>query len=161
MSWIKREFLHILPIFLFFLISFTLINWVEALLFEERGITPFRFGEIALAAALIAKIVLVADHLRCIDHFKRSPLIYTIFWKTSFYWTLLLIVRFAIRLVPYLFGKEGFATDFATFSNHFDWRIFVSIQFYYLMLLFVFVTFQELTVKIGVKAMKQLFFGKS
>ena len=158
--WLKREFLHILPIFLFFLISFTLINWIQAYLFERVGVTPFKFLEVAIAAALIAKIVLVADHLPIIHLFRKQPLIYGIFWKTGFYWILLLIVRLAVRFVPFLFDSgtsfQNAVDRFIAISN---WNLFISIQLYYLMLLFIFVTFEELAFKIGTRKMRRLFFG--
>lgn len=140
---------------------FTLINWTEAFLFKRDGITPFGFLEVAIAAALIAKIVLIVDHLPLIRLFRTKPLAYGIIWKTTLYWVLLLIVRLAIRFVPYLFGSDdGFRDDLSLFIEHLDWNLFTSIQIYYLMLLFIFVTFQELTYKIGPAKMRRLFFGK-
>ena len=160
-SFVKREFLHVVPIFLFFLVFFTLINWTEAFLFKRSGITPFGFLEVAIAAALIAKIVLVVDHLPLIQLFRTKPLAYNIVWKTAIYWVLLLIVRLAIRFVPYLFEVDGgFREDWEIFIEHVNWNLFTSIQVYYLMLLFIFVTFQELTYKIGPAKMRKLFFGK-
>lgn len=158
---IKREFFHVLPIFLFFLVSFTLINWTESFLFRRSGITPFGFLEVAIAAALIAKIVLVVDHLPLTHLFRKRPLAYNIVWKTAIYWVLLLIVRLAIRLVPFLFKTDGgFREDLNLFIDQLNWNLFISIQAYYLMLLFIFVTFQELTFKIGPAKMRHLFFGK-
>ena len=117
--WIKKEFYHILPIFFFFLVFFTLINWIEAFLFERMGVTPFGFIEIAIAAALIAKIVLIVDHIPIIQLFRKRPLIYIIFWKTAVYWILLLLVRFCIKFTPFLFGQEG---TFKRTSNDFSIR---------------------------------------
>ncbi len=161
LSAIKREFFHILPVFLFFLVFFTLINWTEIFLFKRSGITPFGFLEVAIAAALIAKIVLVVDHLPWIHLFRTKPLAYSIVWKTAIYWVLLLIVRLAIRFVPFLFETDtGFREDLDLFIDQLNWNLFISIQVYYLMLLFIFVTFQELTFKIGSAKMRRLFFGK-
>ncbi|HUD00701.1 MAG TPA: hypothetical protein VMR37_00075 [Rhabdochlamydiaceae bacterium] len=158
---IKREMLRILPIFLFFLVSFTFINWVEAYLFEGIGVTPFRFLEVTIAAALIAKISLVVDHTRLIKLFRKKPLAYDILWKITVYWIILLIVRLLIRFVPFLFGPDhNFMDDFMSFRTHMNWHLFISLQAYYLMLLFIFVTLQELTFKIGTKKMRRLFFGK-
>jgi hypothetical protein len=160
-SFIKREFFHVIPIFLFFLVSFTLINWTESFLFKRSGITPFGFLEVAIAAALIAKIVLVVDHLPLIRLFRTKPLAVGILWKTAIYCVLLLIVRLAIRFVPHLFKDDsGFRGDLALFIEQLNWNLFISIQVYYLMLLFIFVTFQELTYKIGPAKMRRLFFGK-
>ncbi len=159
--FLKREFLHVLPIFLFFLVFFTLINWTEVFLFKRVGISPFGFLEVAIAAALIAKIVLLVDHLPLVRLFRTKPLAVGILWKTALYWVLLLIVRLCIRFAPYLFKTDdGFRADLELFINHVDWNLFISIQIYYLMLLFIFVTFQELTYKIGPAKMRRLFFGK-
>jgi hypothetical protein len=161
LGWIKKEVLHVIPIFLFFLFFFTLINWMEAFLFEGMGVTPFRFLEVAIAAALIAKIVLVVDHLPLIHLCRKRPLAYVICWKTGIYWVLLLVVRLVIRFVPFLFGGgDHFIEDLIRFYSAVHWNIFLSIQGYYLMLLFIFVTFQELTFKIGPEKMRHLFFGK-
>lgn len=158
--WLKKELLHILPIFIFFLVSFTLINWLEAFLFEHMGVTPFRFAEVAIAAALIAKVVLVVDHWTLINRYRNKPLIYPILWKTAFYWVILLVVRLLIRLVPFLVGaRDHFEWGWDRFLSHMNWNLFTSVQFYYLLLLFVFVTFQELTFKLGASKMRKLFFG--
>ena len=159
-SWIKRELFHIVPIFAFFLISFTLINWVEAFLFEHMGVTPFRFAEVALAAALIAKVVLVVDHWSLTNRYRNRPLIYPILWKTVLYWFILLVVRFLIRLIPFLVGAhDRFEGEWDQFLRNNNWNLFISIQFYYLLLLCIFVTFQELTLKLGSTKMRRLFFG--
>ncbi len=159
--FIRKEFLHVLPVFLFFWVSFTLINWTEVFLFKRVGITPFGFLEVTIAAALIAKIVLIVDHLPLIRLFRTKPLAHNILWKTAIYWVLLLIVRLSIRFVPYFFkADDGFREVFFSFIDELDWNLFSSIQVYYLMLLFIFVTFQELTYKIGPHKMRRLFFGK-
>ncbi len=155
MVWMKEKLLHILPVFLFFLVFFTLINWIEAFLFEKHGITPFRFFEVAIAAFLIAKIVLVVDLLPIVHRFRSRPLIYPILWKTAFYWVILLVVRFGIEFLPMIFEN----IDYKEVVNRINWNLFISIQAYYLMLLFIFVTFQELAYKIGPRKMRQIFFG--
>ena len=156
----RRKVLHILPIFLFFLFFFTLINWIEAYLFENNGIRAYRFIQVVLAAALIAKIVLVVDHLPITNRFRKHPLAYSILWKTFFYWIILFLVRFLIRFVPFFWADpHDLDYDLIRFLENVEWNVFFSIQAYYLMLLFVFVVFDELIHKIGVKKARQLFFG--
>lgn len=159
--WVKKEILHVVPVFLFFLFFFTLINWIETFLFLRAGITPFHYIEVAIAAALIAKIVLVVDHLPIIHLFRRQPLIYAIFWKTALYWVLLVLLRLSIRFTPIVY-ENGFDLryDWAVLLSRVQWDLFFSIQAFYLMLLFIFVTFQEVTYKIGPEKMRHLFFGK-
>jgi hypothetical protein len=157
---IKREFLHVLPVFIFFLFFFTLINWTETYLFENTGIKGFSFSEVALAAALIAKIVLVLDHWRWINRYKKYPLAVAILWKTFLYWIILFVVRLAIKFIPSVWLNDGrFETDIQQFFVSVNWNIFFSVQMYYLMLLFIYVTFVELVNKIGRKKVIELFFG--
>ena len=150
--WLKRELPRIIPVFLFFLIFFTVINWTETYLFEQAGITPFKFAEIAVSALLIAKIVLVANLLPFIALFQKKPLIYSILWKTFIYWTLLILVRIGIRII-----SDWGITHADLHAMH--WNLFISIQAFYFLLLFVFVSFQELAFKIGPAKMRLIFFG--
>lgn len=156
----KRKIIHAGFVFLFFLICFNLINWFDFFLFGDTNLTQVNTIEIAVAAALIAKIALVADHLPFTNLFRKKPLIFSIFWKTGIYWALLLIVRFGIRFVPIYIKLSGsFARAYKESLMAINWNVFMSIEGYYLFLLFIFVTFQELAYKIGPKRMRKLFFG--
>ena len=161
LKWIKNETLHVVPVFIFFLVSFIIINWTETYLFEQIGIPPYHLLEIAIAAGLVAKIVLVLDHLFFTHFFSKYPLVYGIIWKTLLYWVVLLLIRLIIRSFPFFWdGDSGFQENLSRFTGSIDWNLFISIQSYYLMLLFIFVTFRELTYRIGSKEMFQLFFTK-
>ena len=157
---ISQEIAHILPVFIFFLFFFTLINWIETYLFESVGMEGITFLQVALAAALIAKIVLVIDHMPGIDRFKKYPLSISILWKTFLYWIILFLVRLLIKFVPIYWHNSGeFTANFNRFFASINWNLFLSVQAYYLMLLFIFVTFKELVNKIGRKKVLELFFG--
>lgn len=160
MAWLKNEFANLVPIFLYFFIFFLLISWIETYLFEEMGLSPFRFAQVFIAAALIAKIFIVIDHVPFVHMFNNMPLVYSVLWKTGLYWVLLFIVRLAIRGVPYFFHKEGnLEIGIHQFFQGLNWHLFVSIQVYYLMLIFNFVSIRELARKIGADKIKELFFG--
>ena len=157
---IKKEIVHVLPVFFFFLIFFTLINWIETLLFDQVGMEGFKFYQVLLAAALIAKIVLVIDHMSWIDRYKNTPLAISITWKTLFYWLILFFVRLMIKFVPVFWdNSQNLQADLLQSFSSVQWNLFLSVQAYYLMLLFIFVAFKELVSKIGKKKAKELFFG--
>ncbi len=161
LSWIKREIFHVFPVFVFFLVFFTLINGIETFLFLQSGLIPFDFLSIFIAAALIAKIVLVIDHLPVINLFRRHPMIYVILWKMTIYWISLFIVRIAIRFAPFFWQADAhFSTAIELFLANVDWHLFFSIQMFNLMLLFIFVVFQEVTYRIGLEKMRRLFFER-
>ena len=155
---LKKEFLHVFPIFLYFLIFFTLLNTTQVYLYKQVGLTQVRFIEIVIASSLIAKIMLVLDHMVFIDLFKRYALVYGILWKTAIYYIVLLLVRLLIRFVPFWYHTANFSLALTQFLEGVNWHLFLSIQTYYLMLLFIFVAFRELTLRIGVQKTIELFF---
>jgi len=157
---VKKEFFHILPVFLFFLIMFSIINMTERFLFEKAGLTPFTFINVLVAAALVAKVLLVIDHLPGIDLFPGKPLILNIVWKTAIYSIITLFIRLAIQLTPYLFSGRDLTADYEKFTQHMNWRLFVGVQTYYFLLFFIFVTARELMQVIGHLKMRKIFFGK-
>jgi hypothetical protein len=54
---------------------------------------------------------------------------------------------------------ESVREEMTRFLSAVNWNLFISVQIYYLMLLFIFMTFHELKRKIGDRKMKELFFG--
>lgn len=159
-NWAKKEFFHVFPLFIFFLVSFTIINQVELFLFKRAGITPTKFVEIALGAGLIAKIVIACDQLPFINLFSKKPLIYNILFKTLLYSLFLGISRFMIRFIPHaLAAGHGPLEDFKLFKVTFDWNLFWAVQVFYLLFLFIYVAFSELANYFGSKNIKQALFG--
>ncbi|MBI3508327.1 MAG: hypothetical protein HY069_01640 [Chlamydiia bacterium] len=119
----------------------------------------FTFWEIVVAAALIAKVLLVLDHLPWIDLFRKRPLIANVLWKTSLYWCVTFLIRLLIRFHPYLFSGERFLIRIVHFFNDMNWSYFVAVQSFYLMVYCIFVTARELIVQIGPKKLRKVFFG--
>jgi hypothetical protein len=159
--WLKKELLHIIPVFIFFFIAFNIINVTEGLILKKAGIGRFGILEITLAAALVAKILLVLDHMAIVEWVPYRPLIHRILWKTFLYWLTTLLVRLVMRFVPYLFIKQELSTKWEQFIIHVDWPLFWSIQTWYLLLFFFFVTARELINVIGAKKMNNIFFTKN
>ncbi len=158
-KWVTKEFLHIFPVFVFFFLAFVVINIVEDYLFKRAGIAPFSLLQIFVAAALIAKILLVVDHTGFINLFSKKPLIWTSLWKTFVYWGMTGIIRALIRLVPFIVRGQPLEFDLDNFIWQMDWHFFWAVQVVYLMLFFLFVTARELTEVIGFHKMRRLFFG--
>lgn len=160
LQWLKKEFFHILPVLIFFLITFNIFNLIERILFEPIGYHPFSFWEIFLAVALIAKIILVLDHLPWINLFSTYPLIYNTLWKTLVYWTVTLLVRLSLRMAPFIIQEKSFSTGTHAFLGQMNWHLFAGVNSYYLLLLFFFVIARELITVLGPLKVRKLFFGK-
>jgi hypothetical protein len=157
---IKNEFINFLFVFIFFLFFFLIINVSESLLLKRAGLSTFSFIQVSLAAFLIAKVIVVSSHFKFTKRYDQKPLCIVILWKTVIHWIILLLIRFLLAFLPYLMKDPSYKYDANVFMKSIDWGFFLSIQSYYLMLLFIFETFDELTRKIGKNKMKELFFGK-
>ncbi len=153
-QWIKREFFHVLPAFLFFLVAFSFIDVTEDLLLRRGGI-HFSFWTIFIASLLVAKIVLVVDHLAFMRMFEKKPLIWSVLWKTVVYAVAIFSIRFLIRWSPFLFRSE----PFDLFLSTVDWAIFWAVQMWYYMLFFVFNFSRGLIQFIGAEKARRIFFG--
>lgn len=159
-SWIKRDFFRVFPAFLFFFISLNLINMIEGLYLRSKGIPPFSFYTVFLAAAIIGKILVVIEHLPFINAFPRKALIFNILWKTFLYEMSCFIVRLFMRIIPPIIDSNNFALGYENFKSSFDSMQFISIQLIYLVLFFTFVTAQEFVLAIGPLKIRKMLFGK-
>lgn len=156
--WIKKEFFSILPAFIYFLIVFNILNFSENLFLKKHHLTTnFNWISIFFVAAIIAKILIVINHLPIINLFPKKPLVYNILWKTFVYETSCLLVRFLILLYPF-FTWVNPLSSFNEALSHMDFATFFAVQIWYLIFFLIFVIFQELYNKLGKRAFLKLFF---
>lgn len=159
--WLKRQFWHVLPVFVFFFFAFNIINATESNILKRAGIPPFTVIDIFISALLIAKIYLVVDHFSVLRWLSNQPLIYFVLWKTAIYGFLTLAVRVCIRFWHFMFLGEGFEIEWETFVSNLDWYLFFTIQAWFLMLFFLFVMASELACVIGYEKMRRILFKKT
>jgi hypothetical protein len=156
--WLRDEILRVLPAFIFFAVAFNILNFSEASLLKRAGIPPFSVVYVTLCAAVIAKVLLVVDHLPILNLFPKWPLIYTTLWKMVVYWAINLLVRLAIRFSPFIFQGKTLASKFQAFIDQMDWGLFTTVQIFYLMLFALFVTCRELNQALGRGTIARIFF---
>ena len=121
---LKEEFLALLPPTIFFFVALHIIGLVRLLTTKGTGLPVTSSAQIALAALIIGKGVLLADLWPAINRFPQKPLIYNIAWKTVIYFAVASFIHYLERL--YDFGKEaggfvaGIRAGFAynTFPRH-------------------------------------------
>lgn len=157
-KWAAREFFHVLPGLVFFYLAFNLINYTESLMFREENIRSFGFFSVLLAAAIVAKVLLVIDHLPVLWIFRNKPLIYDVVWKTLIYSLVVLLIRYLTVLYPFN-HLRGEGVDYDTFQAGVDWTRFWAIQIWYVVLFFVFSLGREMVRVIGKKKLLRLLFG--
>ena len=158
-NYLKKEILHITPVFIFFFIAFNIINLTEGLLLKKAGIF-FTLIDITFAAALIAKVLLVLDHLPIMEFVPKRPLIFRIAWKSFLYWIITFIVRQIMQYIHYYMSNRDLSTAWELYQIHLNINLMVAIQAWCLMLLVLFVTARELAKVLHPEKMRDIFFRK-
>lgn len=146
---LRTECTRLFAAFLYFFITFNLINFTEGLRLEKEGIIPLGFWPIFIAALLMAKVILIADHFPFINLFPHRPLIYNILWKTQVYGLGILTVRLLDRWIPFYLNHPSFSEATIAFIEKMNWPAFTAIQIWYFFLFFLFVFYGELSTLIG------------
>ncbi len=156
---LKHELVEVIPPTVFFFIAFQLIAFTRALMLEEYGIRVSTFVTASIAALLVAKVVLIVDHLPFVNRFPEKPLIYNVAWKTAIYMIAALVVRYVEHLIPFL-RQHG---DLALANRHlFDevvWPHFWAVQIWLLALFFSYCALRELVRVLGPDRVRSMFFG--
>jgi hypothetical protein len=156
---IKQEVLHVLPPTIFFLFAFNIIVITTMLLAKERGI---EFPPIVMAtflALVVAKVILLVDHLPFINKFPNKPLAYNIAWKTFIYMVAVIIARYLEHFIPFLREHGSVVEAHRRILEGFEWRRFVAIQLWLLVLFLFYAVMFELVRALGKDRVVKMFFG--
>ncbi|MEL6768591.1 MAG: hypothetical protein AAFP17_15525 [Pseudomonadota bacterium] len=158
-AFVAREFKHMLPPTIFFIISFNvLVMTVEML--DAGGVADASAHLAATIAALVCgKAVLVADKLPFFNRYPEHPLIWNTAWKTGLYVLVTLGFRLIEKLIGAATGQYGFVAGLEADVAHFDWPRFIAIQIWLVILFFVYTAVGELTNQIGRERILQMFLG--
>jgi len=156
--WLKREIYRVFPAFLFFWGAFCLINFTQGLLLHSKGIAPYGFWQVFFAAAVVAKVIIVIDHLPFIEPFSKKPLIFNIVWKTVLYTAASYFVRVLFRMIPFVFETGSISEGYHQFIKAIHPTEFNAIQIWYAILFFGFVLSREFIKIIGLKRTYQILF---
>ena len=155
---LKEEFLALLPPTIFFFVALHIIGLVRLLTTKGTGLPVTSSAQIALAALIIGKGVLLADLWPAINRFPQKPLIYNIAWKTVIYFAVASFIHYLERL--YDFGKEagGFVAGNEKLLATIVWPHFWAIQIILLVMIFNYCVLRELGRVLGEDRMIRLFF---
>jgi hypothetical protein len=156
---IKHEFLSILPLTIFFFISFCLLILTNNLIARRYGLPLFSFASAAVGSLIVGKVVLIADNLSFIDKFPEKPLIYNTVWKTSVYMVAAIAVRYVERLIEFARRYGGISEGNRQILSEMTWEKFWFVMVWLSVLFFIFCGFRELIRVIGREYAVRIFFG--
>src|SRR5438045_6971215 len=96
---LEHELEELIPVTVFFFVSFQLLAFTQALMLEQYGIHATTFVAATIGALVVAKVVVIADHLPLVNRYPDKPLMYNIAWKTAIYLVASLVVRYAEHVI--------------------------------------------------------------
>jgi hypothetical protein len=155
---IKEEALALLPPTLFFFVALHLIALVRALMTAGSGLPVSSSAQIALAALIIGKAVLLADLWPPINRFPQRPLIYNIVWKTAIYYALATLIHYLERLFDFSREAGGIAAGNERLLAEIVWPHFLAIQIILLAIIFSYCVIRELGHALGENRVFLIFF---
>ena len=155
---LKEELLAVLPPTLFFFVALHIVSLVRVLTTKGTGLPVTSSAQIALAALIIGKAVLLADLWPPINRFPEKPLIYNIVWKTVIYYVVASFIHYLERL--YDFAKEagGIVAGNEKLLSEIVWPHFWALQIILLVVILNYCVIRELGRVLGEKRMIRIFF---
>jgi hypothetical protein len=156
---VKHELVEVIPPTVFFFVAFQLIAFTRALMLQVYGIRTSTFVAVTIAALIIAKVVLIVDHVPFVNRFPEKPLIYNVLWKTGIYQVAAFLVRYIEHLTPFVREHGDLALANRHLLDKVVWPQFWFVQIWLLVLFFLYCTMRELIRVLGRERVRAMFFG--
>jgi hypothetical protein len=155
---VLREFREVLPPTIFFFIGFNFIVFTTNLLVAQYSVAVSSFMLATVAALVVGKAVLVANHMPLLRRYDRAPLIQPILFKTAFYWITVFFARLIERFVHFSLIERNPPGDFFPYLiTTFSWHRFSAISLWILVLFLIYVTASEFSQLFGPGELQRLF----
>ena len=155
---LKEEFLAVLPPTIFFFVALHIVGLVRALLTKGAGLPLTSSAQITLAALIIGKAVVLADHWPPINRFPEKPLIYNIAWKTVIYYVVATVIHYLERLYDFAKAAGGIAAGNEKLLSEIVWPHFWGLQIVLLVIILNYCVIRELGRALGEERMFRMFF---
>jgi hypothetical protein len=153
-----HEVREALPPTIFFFVGFNFVVLTTNLLVAEYLVAVSNFMLATMAALVVGKAVLVANHISLLRRYDRAPLIQPILFKTAFYWVIVFFARLLERFVHFALEGNPPGDFFAYLITTFSWHRFAAISLWILVLFLIYVTVSEFSQLFGPGELRRLFF---
>lgn len=155
---LKDELLAVFPPTIFFFVALHIIGLVRSLTTEGTGLPAISSAQIAIAALILGKAVLLADLWPPINRFPEKPLIYNIVWKTVIYFLVASVIHYLERLYDFARAAGGIAAGNERLLAEMIWPHFLALQIVLLVVIFNYCVIRELGRALGEDDLFGMFF---
>jgi hypothetical protein len=153
------EFKRFLGIFLYLWVVFALFSIHESIIRAQHNLDFTAHSFAVINAFVLAKVLLVGEHLRLGAGFKEKPLIYPVLYKSLVFSILLTGFHVGESMIVGMIGGKTFAESFSAIAGGRLWVI-LSISALSFVMLIPFFAFRELGRVIGHEELRALFYGR-
>jgi hypothetical protein len=157
---IKEEVRRILAAALFFSTGFCMILVADRLITRGSGIELVSFARALIGGLIVAKILMVVDLLPFVRAFHGKPLVHNVLWKSSIYIAGSLVFLYLEPLVRNLWHGMTLASAHRSALEEFTLPRTWATEIWFLMLLVVFVSLQEMARVLGKERFRLMFLGR-
>lgn len=155
---IKEEALAMVPPTIFFFVALHVIALVRSLMTKGAGLPVSSSAQIALAALIVGKAVLLADLWPPINRFPQRPLIFNIVWKTAIYYMVASLIHYLERLFDFTREAGGIMAGNRRLLEEIIWPHFLAVQIILLVIIFSYCVIRELGHALGEDKVLRMFF---
>jgi hypothetical protein len=154
----SQEFKSFMAIFIYLWVVFALFSLHESVIQAQHNV-DFQAHTLAIVNAFVlAKVLLVGEHLQVGTRFKDKPLIYAVLYKCLLFSLLLVGFHIVERVLVGTIGGKTFEQSFSAIGGGRLWAI-LSMSALTFVMLIPFFAFRELGRVIGEKQLRSHFLG--
>src|SRR5262245_55482185 len=157
---LKEEFRSVLPPTIYFFVMLQIVAIIRSLMVRGTGLSVSTSLQVTVAALILGKAVLVADHLPLINRYPDKPLAYNVVWKTLIYLLVATLVHYLERLIDFWRESDSFVAGYHKLFAEIVWPHFFAIEIILLVLILMYNTLHELVRVIGRDKVLEMFFGQ-
>jgi hypothetical protein len=153
------EFKRFLGIFLYLWVVFALFSIHESIIRAQHNLDFTAHSFAVINAFVLAKVLLVGEHLRLGARFKEKPLVYPVLYKSLVFSIFLTGFHVAERMIVGMIRGKTFAESFSAIGGGRLWAI-LSMSALSFVMLIPFFAFRELGRVIGDEELRAIFYGR-
>ena len=158
LATLKAELAVMLWPFVFFAACFNALALTVALMSPVHDFSLMAHGVAFMGALIVAKAVLLVDHLPLVNRYPEHPLIYNTVWKASLYIAVTVALRLAERLIGAAMDDDGFTAGLAKAFSALEWQRILAVQLWLAILIVVYTTAREVFRVLGPDRVRAMFF---
>ena len=148
----------LLPTWIFFLFSFSLLRLTQNVILQDAGIDVVPPSKVFVGSLIVAKALLTVDRLHLFTRFQHGPILVSVVLKTLAYMLLALVFQYSQGI--YELRSMVFADAAREVAHRFTTARFWVIQAWLVVLILAFTSAREFARRIGRGRFRRLFLGR-